>query len=100
MPLSNDVLMTGDGRAVLKHHPDNQVLIEYSQRLGRLAMGENRSKVLREISAASNLKSMKAMEQEDVVAVSARFSMMTKERRLTMFLGHWVKLLTCAMEPE
>ena len=73
MPLSNDVFMTGDGRAVLKHHPDNQVLIDYSQRLDRLAMGENRFEVLLEISAVSNMKSMEATEQEDVVAVSARF---------------------------
>ena len=57
----------------MKRHLYNQVLIEYPQRLDRLAMGENRSKVLREISAAADLKSMEATEQEDVVAVSARF---------------------------
>ena len=55
----------------MKHHPDNQVLIEYPQRLDRLAMGENRSEVLREISAVSNRKSMEATEHEDVVAISA-----------------------------
>ena len=62
LPLWNDVRMTGDGRAVLQHHPDNQVIIEYPQRLNRLAMGENRAEVLQGIGAVSNAKSMEATE--------------------------------------
>ena len=62
LPLSNDARMTDDRRAVLKHHPDNQVIIEYPQRLNRLAMGENRAEVLQGIGAVSNAKSMEATE--------------------------------------
>ena len=29
LPLSNAVRMTDDRRAVLQHHPDNQIIIEY-----------------------------------------------------------------------
>ena len=73
MPLSNEVHMTSEGRAMLRQHPHNQVFFEYPRRLDLRAMGENRSKVLREISTAADLRNMEATEQEDVVAVSARF---------------------------
>ena len=73
LPLSNDVRMTDDGRAVLQHHPDNQIIIEYPRRLDCLAMGENRAEVLQRIGVVSNVKSMEATEQADTVAVSARF---------------------------
>ena len=58
---------------MLKQHPHNQVFFEYPQRFDLLAMGEDRPKVLREISAAADLRNMEATQQEDVVTVSARF---------------------------
>ena len=87
VPLSNEVHMTNEGRAILKQHPYNQVFFEYPRRLDLLAMGENRSKVLREISTAADLRNMEATEQEDVVTVSARFSTTTRGSRSAMSLG-------------
>ena len=92
LPLSNDVRVTVNGRAVLQHHPDNQMIIEYPQRLDRLTMEGNRAKVLKRIGAVSNVKSMKATEQEDIVAVSARFFTTTRGKRLATCLGRWTKL--------
>ena len=91
LPVSNDVRMTVDGRAVLQHHPDNQMIIEYPARLDRLAMGENRAEVLQGISAVSNVKSMEATEQEDTVAVLARFFHDDQGKRLATCLGRWTK---------
>ena len=71
--MSNVMRMTDGGRAVLQHHPDNQTIIEYPRRLDRLAMGENRAEVLQRIGVVSNVKSMVATEQADMVAVLARF---------------------------
>ena len=73
VPLENEVKMTEDGRAMLKQHWHNQVFIEYPQRLDILAMGEDKPKVLREISAAADLRNMEATQMEDVVTVTARF---------------------------
>ena len=73
VPLSNEVHMTSEGRAMLRQHPHNQAFFEYPRRLDLRAMGENRAKVLQEISTAADLRNMEATEQEDVVAVSARF---------------------------
>ena len=70
--MANFVHMTDDGRAVLLHHPDNQIIIEYPRHLDRLAMRGNRAEVLQR-SVVFNMKSMEATEQADTVTLSARF---------------------------
>ena len=71
--MSNVVRMTNDGRAVLQHHPDNPMIVEYPRRFDRLATGENRAEALQRIGVVANVKSMEPTEQADTVAVSARF---------------------------
>ena len=71
--LSNGARMKDNGRAVWRHHPDNQMIIRYPKGLDHAAMGGNRSEVFQWICTVSDVESMEAVEQGDTVAVSVRF---------------------------
>ena len=43
--LSGGARMKDNGRAVWRHHPDNQMIVHYPKGLDLVAMGENRSEV-------------------------------------------------------
>ena len=73
IPLKNLVRMTDDGRAILLHRPDNQVIIEYPRHLDRIALRDDREEVLQTISVVTNVKSIEATEQADIVTLSTRF---------------------------
>ena len=71
--LSGGARMKDNGRAVWRHHPDNQMILRYPKGLDLVAMGENRSEVLQSIRRVSNVESVEAVEQGDTVAVTVRF---------------------------
>ena len=71
--LSGGARMKDNGRAVWRHHPDNQMIVHYPKGLDLVAMGENRSEVFQWICTVSDVESMEAVEQGDTVAVSVRF---------------------------
>ena len=73
IPLKNLVRMTDDGRAILLHHPDNQVIIEYPRHLDRIALRDDREEVLQTIRVVTNVKSIEATEQADTVTLLAQF---------------------------
>ena len=72
-PLGNVVSMGDDGRALVKPHPDNQVVMQYPRRYNLLAMGDNRAEVLQRIATVANIRGMEATEVADTVSVLARF---------------------------
>ena len=97
LPLSNVVRMTDDGRAILLHHPDNQIIIEYPRHLDRLELGGKRVEVLQRISVVYSVKSMEATEQANTVTLSARFFYDEQGEAVGHVFEQWTRSWTCAM---